>query len=102
VTSSSVERERFIAAIGSIEELDAAFRQQIDLSEKLLKGLRFIGAISAAALPHGKLLLSAAYVLIGSYVVLIGADYVDAPRMRLLDRAPGLPQVVAASLSGDS
>jgi len=98
ISSSQATREQFTDATQKVEALAAAFRQQIELSEKLLKGFRFVGAISAAILPQGELLLSAAYAVIGAYVVFVGGDYLDAPRVQYLDRVPGLPQLVVANL----
>lgn len=100
VTSSNADLVKFIATIQGVEALDAAYRKQVDLVEKLLKGIKFVGAAPAAALPHGRLLLAAAYILVGGYIILAGADYVDAERLKLLDRVPGVRRVVETNLAG--
>jgi hypothetical protein len=42
--------------------------------------------------------LAAAYIVLGGYVILLGADYVDAQRVQWLDRVPGVRRVVQVSL----
>jgi hypothetical protein len=42
--------------------------------------------------------VAATYVAICGYVVLNGADYVDADRVKILNRVPGVRQVVVANL----
>ena len=88
-----------MAAIESVDGLDAAYRQQIELAQKLLRGVKFLGNVAAAALPQGRLLLAASYIVLGAYVVLAGADYVDAQRLKLLNRVPGVRQVVETNLA---
>lgn len=98
IAISEAELVKFIAAIQDIEGLTAAFRQQVNLAEKVLKGLRFLGGVPAAALPQGRLLLAAAYILLGGYIVLAGADFADARRLKWLNRTPGVHQVVVQRL----
>jgi len=99
ITASQAGLERFAAAIEEVDKLDSAFHQQIKLAEKLLKGLRFVGGISVAALPASKLILAGVYMILGVYIVAAGADYVDAPHLRFIDRVPGVRQVVEARLA---
>src|SRR5690606_14696217 len=42
------------------------------------------------------------YILLTGYVVFAGADYVDAPRFRKLDRIPGPRKIINKNLSPDS
>jgi hypothetical protein len=42
--------------------------------------------------------MAAAYLIITGYAVLAGADYVDAARLKILNRVPGVRQVVETSL----
>lgn len=97
-STSADELARFGSAIEGVDALKDAYRQQIAVIEKLIKGLKWLSGIPAAALPQGKLIQAAAYLLIGGYVVLAGADFVDAQTMRLLDRVPGVRRVVEANL----
>jgi hypothetical protein len=70
----------------------------VNLAEKLLKGLKFIGGLSEAVLPQAKLIFAAAHIALGGYVVLAGADYVDSPNIKWLDRVAGVRRVVEGNL----
>jgi hypothetical protein len=100
VSESQAALPQFVAAIEKVDGLNASYLQQLDLAEKLLRGVQLVGGVPAAVLPQGRLLLSAAYIALGAYVVLAGADYVDAQRLKLLDRVPGVRQVVEGNLAG--
>jgi hypothetical protein len=99
ISASQAGLEQFVAAIQDVDRLDSAFHQQIKLAEKLLKGLRFVGGVTAAILPAGKLLLAGVYMVLGVYIVAAGGDYVDARRLQLLNRVPGVRQVVELRLA---
>jgi len=98
VTNSQAGLGKFAIAIKDVDGLGTAYEQQIKLADKLLRGLRFLGGLPAAVLPQGRVLLAAAYIVLGAYVVLAGADYVDARRVKLLNRVPGVHQVVETNL----
>ncbi|MGD1994902.1 MAG: hypothetical protein PVI59_17040, partial [Anaerolineae bacterium] len=100
VANSGAELAALLAAIEKVEGLDQAFKQKIDLSQKLIKVLKFLALVPAAALPQGRLLAAAAYLVLGGYVVLAGADYVDTQRLERLNRVPGVRRVVEAHLAG--
>ena len=53
----------------------------------------------ASRLSYDAVLMAAAYSAIMGYAVLAGADYVDAERVKLLNRVPGVRQVVEQCLS---
>src|SRR2546422_1165584 len=91
---SEAEREKFVIAIAGVEGLSETYLRQLGLVDKLLKGLRYLGAVPVAVLPYGSLLMATTYVAICSYVVLNGADYVDAEHVKWLNRVPGVRQVV--------
>jgi hypothetical protein len=99
VAGSQADLLVFAAAIQGLDNLDTAYRQQAGLIEKLLKGLKLLAIVPAAALPQGQLLLAAAYIALGGYVVLAGADYVDAQKLKLLNRTPGVRQIVESKLA---
>jgi len=98
VGDSQAALEKFTLAIQGVEGLSHRYGEQVKLMEKLLKGLKFVGGLSEAVLPQGKLILASAYIAIGGYVVLAGADYVDSPRIKWLDRAVGVREVVEGHL----
>ena len=95
---SQAELAEFQAAIQDVDGLDAAFRQQVDLVEKLPPKLKYVALVPAAVLPQGRLLLAATYLVLGAYVILAGADYLDSRRLQLLQRVPGVRQAVEAAL----
>ena len=99
VDSSPAGLDRFVAAIAGVEELAAAYRRQLDLADRLLTGLRYVGT-AIAVLPQGRLLVAAAYIVLWAYVTLAGADYADAPQLRWLDRVPGVRRTVELHLAG--
>jgi hypothetical protein len=98
VTESNAELDGFIASIDRVDGLTARYQQQTELAEKILRAVAFIGTLPLAVLPQPKVLLAAAYLLLAAYVILCGADYVDAPQLRLLNRVPGVRQVVEGQL----
>jgi hypothetical protein len=98
VGDSQADLEQFVAAIESVDELAVACEKQMSLTDKLLRGLKFLGGLPAAVLPQGMVLMAAAYIILGAYVVLSAADFVDAQRLKLLNRVPGVRQVVEANL----
>lgn len=97
--SSTANLEQFITAIQSVSKLDAAYRQQINWAENVLRGFKWFGTLSAAALPQGQLLIAALCITLGGYVILVGADYVDSPKLTLLDCVPGVRRVVENHLA---
>jgi hypothetical protein len=96
--SSQAEAEQVAPAKVALAALVERHKKQSDLATQLAKGLSWLGAVPAAALPHGQLLRGAAYLALAAYVILSGADYVDAPRLKLVDRLPGVRSVVEAAL----
>ena len=98
VGQSGAAPEKFAAAIERLDELGAAYGRQMDLSDHLVRGLKFLSFVPAAALPQGRLVMAAAYMLLGAYVVWSGGDYVDARRLERLNRVPGVQRVVLEEL----
>jgi DNA repair exonuclease SbcCD ATPase subunit len=97
--NSQADLQRFVASIEAVDGLNEAYRRQIELVKKLLRAIDFIKLVPATALPIGKVLLAAVYITAGGYVVIAGADYVDARRLTRLNRVPGVNQVVQAKLA---
>lgn len=100
VGNSQANLDNFKSAIESVNGLSDGFGNQIKLAEKLLNGLKFIGGLSDNILPQGKLIFAAGYIALGGYAVLTGADYVDSPRIKWLDRVPGVSRILEKNLKG--
>lgn len=99
VNESKSDTQQYTAAILEIEKLGEIHLRQTTLVDKLLKGLKYLGSVPVAVLPYGSLLMAAVYVAICGYVVLNGADYVDADRVKVFNRVRGVRQIVTANLS---
>ena len=98
-TESSAGLAQYIAALEGIDALEVVYRKQVDIVGKILTTLRFVAFVPAAALPQGRLLMAATYILVGGYIVLAGADYVDAPGLTYLDRVSGVRRQVEGNLT---
>ena len=96
---SPADLQKLVVAIRGVDALEAAYRKQIELVGKILKVCKYVKLVPAVALPQGQLVLAAVYILVGGYVVLAGGDYVDAQRLKLIDRVPGVRRVLEASLA---
>ena len=79
----------YIATIQGVDALESAYRKQVEIVGKILKAFTFVAIVPAVALPQGRLLMAAAYILVGGYIVLAGADYVDAQHLAVFDCVPG-------------
>ncbi len=99
VNASEAELPRFITSIDTIDRLSESYHQQANLIDKVHQALAFLGTLPMAILPQSVLLLAAAYLLLGGYAVFCGADYVDAPQLRILNRVPGVRQIVLSNLA---
>ncbi len=98
VAATQAAPAQFANTIQALTALKDQYAKQTTLADKILRGLALFGIAPAAALPQGRVLLAAAFIVLGSYVILAGADFVDAPRLRLLNRVPGVRQIVETDL----
>lgn len=88
-----------VTTIGSVAALGTAFDKQVQLADKMMSGLKYLNAAGLLSkLPHATMAFAAAYALIGTYIVLIGSDYVDSKQLHLLDRVVGVRRVVESKL----
>ncbi|HLV02837.1 MAG TPA: hypothetical protein VKZ59_16325 [Acidobacteriota bacterium] len=88
---SSVEPlEPFSQALRALEELCEDHSRQSRISGQILQGARWIGGGLTAVFPQASLIMAILYLTIGGYGILSGADYVDAPRFKLLKRTRGV------------
>lgn len=99
VGTSQAQLDKFVVAIEGVDGLDATYRQQIGLAEKALKLLGFVGGLPAAVIPAGRLILAAAYIVLGAYVIFAGADFLDAKQSQLFKRVPGVRELVTTNLA---
>lgn len=82
----------------AVDALPGAFAERTTLMRQLLAGLGLIKRFPAARVPMAELASASLYLLLLGVMVLIGADYLDAPRLDRLQRVPGVPEVVESSL----
>jgi hypothetical protein len=97
--NSQVELEKFISAIQDVGELNTAYAIQIRWAEKILKAMKWFGTLSTTLLPQGELVIASLCIILGTYVILLGSDYVDSPKMIKLDKVPGVRRKVETSLA---
>jgi hypothetical protein len=95
---SQAGSDQVATAQTGLDALEARHKKQCDLADKVVQGLGFLAAAPAAILPQGQVLRAAAYIVLAGYIVLSGADYVDAPRLKQIDRVAGVRKVVEAIL----
>jgi hypothetical protein len=100
VHTSQADLRRYVIALQSLDSLSTNFQKQIAMIEKLLRAFRLIGMAAVAALPQGTMVLAASFLVLTAYSVLAGADYVDARKLKLLDRVPGVREIVETNLAG--
>jgi len=88
----------FAVALQGVDGLRTSFGEQLALVDRLLQGFRLFGGAAASAIPQATVLMAAAYLVIAGYAILTGADYVDAARLKFLNRVPGVRQIVVVNL----
>ena len=99
VEGSQADLSRFVAGIEAVDVLNEQYGRQSEFAAKLFRAMAFLSTLPITVLPQPKLLLAAAYIVLAAYVVLCGADFVDAPQLRLLNRVPGVRQAVEGHLA---
>jgi hypothetical protein len=101
VEDSRASMQDYEAALKAVERMDDAYKAEVDLAAKILPVVRLLAPLPAAVLPGSQVLLASVFLILGSYVVLSGADYIDSPRLTVLDRTPGVRDVVAFHLASE-
>lgn len=94
IAASNADLPRYSATGDSLQDLTERFGREMALTKKLTKGLGYLKYVPGLGGPEGLLVRAAAYVLVLGWVIVDGADYLDAERMELLSRIPGVPVVV--------
>lgn len=98
IENATADLDVFVNAIDQVGGLNEKYRQQTKLVDTILDKAGWLAAIPAAALPKAYLLVSAVYLVLAGYVIFLGADYVDAPRVSWFDRIPGVRRVIEDTL----
>jgi hypothetical protein len=96
--NSQAPAEQVAVAKAALTTLMERHKKQSDLTANLAMGLSWLGAVPAAALPQGQVLRAALFILLAAFVIFSGADYVDAPKLKLIDRVEGIRKVVEEAL----
>lgn len=98
VEQSQVELAQFTTAIQSINRLNENYAQQIEQIDSIIQKLGLFEKISGFILPKSTLVITTLSLMLGTYVVLVGADCVDAPHLHMIERVPGVRSVVETSM----
>ncbi|MCS6845347.1 MAG: hypothetical protein NZ528_13650 [Caldilineales bacterium] len=85
----------------AVAALPQGFAARTRLVGQILAGLGVLKRIPAARLPAVEAAVAATYVGLLGYVLFVGGDYVDAPRLERLGRVPGVAQTVEVGLQGN-
>ena len=80
-----------------VEALSPGFESRIKLAGQIRAGLGLLKFIPAAKGPL-ELATGVLYLALLGYVIVAGADYVDAPRLARIGRVPGVLETVQAGL----
>ncbi len=98
IESSGVQLEGLTKTCEGLDGLVTQFKGIMEFVGKLITGLKFVGMIPAAAMPQAQLVMSASHAVLFTYIVLAGADFSDAHRIKMLNRVPGVRDLVTANL----
>ncbi len=101
IDESDSDAQSYNRTTEELNKLIEQFRSIMDFVEKVLTGLKFVGMIPAAAMPQAQLVMSATHAALFAFIVLTGADFADAPRVKMLNRVPGVRELVATSMMTD-
>lgn len=98
VQASDAELPNYNKAIEGLDTLSTQFKEIMDFVGKLIKGLKFVGMIPAATMPQAQLVMSASHAVLFTYIILAGADFADSQRIKMLNRVPGVRDLITANL----
>lgn len=96
---SDAPMQKLGAGVKSVTRLDQEHKVRMDLAWKLERGLRVVSIFSIAALPQAQVALAFGYLLIGAYAVFTTADYVDAPKLKRINRISGIRTAMSRALA---
>ncbi|MCX6019032.1 MAG: hypothetical protein NTZ50_11140 [Chloroflexi bacterium] len=98
VQQSGADAAAFTKATESITNLTTQFDDIMDFVGKLITGLKYVGMIPAATMPQAQLVMAASHSVLFTYIVLAGADFADSQRIKMLNRVPGVRDLIVAAL----
>jgi len=98
VAASRADDAAFARVRADVDALAAQFDDIMTFVDKLLSGLKYVGMIPAATMPQAQLVMAASHAVLFTYIVLAGADFADSPRIKMLNRVPGVRDLVVAAL----
>lgn len=101
IAERNAPAEKIDAASQGISSLSDAFAKQVALIQKFYGYVGYANLLPMASLPQAKLVIALIYLLLGGYIVVAGADFVDAPNLdvKILNRVPGVKTVVEMALA---
>ena len=98
VQQSAADLPSYAKAAEGLTQLREQFGSIMEFVGKLIKGLRFVGMIPAAAMPQAQLVMSASHAVLFTYIILAGADFADSQRIKMLNRVPGVRDLITTNL----
>ncbi len=98
VQQSAADLPSYAKAVEGLTQLREQFASIMEFVGKLIKGLRFVGMIPAAAMPQAQLVMSASHAVLFTYIILAGADFADSQRIKMLNRVPGVRDLITTNL----
>jgi hypothetical protein len=82
-----------------VASLPPQFAARSKLSRQILAALAVIKRFPAARVPWVEVASGAVYLALLGFIVYVGGDYLDAPKLKRLDRVPGVVHVVETGLA---
>jgi hypothetical protein len=101
IGESGATIEKIEAASRGVSQLSEAFEKQVSLIEKFYGYVGYAKLLPIAKVPQANLVIALVYLLLGGYIIISGADFVDAPNLdvKILNRVPGVKSVIEITLA---
>jgi hypothetical protein len=98
IRNSTTDPANFSATAQKVQTLRTSYQRQLKVLRGISTSLKFANLLPFYALPQVKLGVAGLYVLLGSYVMVAGADYLDVETVKFINLVPGLRQVIREGL----
>ncbi len=98
ITDSHADPDALARVTDQIAKLGADFDDIMEFVGKLISGLKYVGMIPAVTMPQAQLVMAASHAVLFTYIVLAGADFADSQRIKMLNRVPGVRDLVTSAL----